>query len=97
MQAPLVGHPMHSNPNIVLGTQGPYPYPTHCSNCGTQVVSRTDGAIGAVTWVSAFVVSAIGGIFCCLCFVPFCLDVCKDVEHRCPSCNMYFGTHKRMC
>ncbi|KAI1281935.1 Lipopolysaccharide-induced tumor necrosis factor-alpha factor -like protein [Halotydeus destructor] len=96
MQAPMAGPPP-GNTVIVTSAQGPYPYPTSCSNCGSQVVTEVTPVTGAVTWISAFVISAIGGSLCCLCYIPFFVDSCKDAEHRCPNCKMYLGTHKRMC
>ena len=26
--------------------------------------------------------------------MPFCIDFCKDVEHRCPSCNNVVGVYR---
>ncbi|TWW69912.1 hypothetical protein D4764_18G0007180 [Takifugu flavidus] len=30
------------------------------------------------------------------CFIPFCIESCQDIMHRCPSCNRVIYIYKRM-
>lgn len=40
--------------------------------------------------------SFIFGSFFGCCLIPFCLDDCKDVLHRCPHCERFLGRFERM-
>ncbi|XP_003746428.1 lipopolysaccharide-induced tumor necrosis factor-alpha factor homolog [Galendromus occidentalis] len=66
-----------------------------CPYCGKLVVSQTTYQRGMLTYVASLVVGSLGGSLCCLCLIPCCSDDFKDVEHRCPACDGYFGTFKR--
>ncbi|EUB60350.1 lipopolysaccharide-induced transcription factor regulating tumor necrosis [Echinococcus granulosus] len=35
-----------------------------------------------------------GPLFCCL--IPLCCPPCKDVEHLCPICGRFLGSHQRL-
>jgi len=32
----------------------------------------------------------------CCCFIPFCIDGCKDVTHTCPNCQHVVGHYNRL-
>ncbi|XP_039469019.1 lipopolysaccharide-induced tumor necrosis factor-alpha factor homolog [Oreochromis aureus] len=65
-----------------------------CPYCHTSVVTKIEYKIGPYTWL----VCGLLAVFLCwpCCFIPFCVNDCKDVEHSCPSCNGIIHVHRRM-
>uniref|UniRef100_UPI001EAED75E lipopolysaccharide-induced tumor necrosis factor-alpha factor homolog n=1 Tax=Oncorhynchus gorbuscha TaxID=8017 RepID=UPI001EAED75E len=65
-----------------------------CPHCQVPVLTETTHTPGLFTWL------IFGALFCFLCMIfsclPFCVESCQDVEHRCPNCKTVIHIHKRM-
>ncbi|CAL8139176.1 unnamed protein product [Orchesella dallaii] len=66
-----------------------------CPHCKTEIQTKTDKKPGVVAWVSSGVLCFFGCWLGC-CLIPFCIDSCMDVDHKCPNCDAHLGTHKPM-
>ncbi|KAK3090159.1 hypothetical protein FSP39_009559 [Pinctada imbricata] len=90
--------------NVVVTGATPYlrnmmfrevPVATQCPFCQATITTSTSYETGTITWLVAGILLLIGlWLGCCL--IPFCLDGCKDVIHRCPNCNQVVGKYTRM-
>ncbi|XP_077979875.1 LITAF domain-containing protein-like [Glandiceps talaboti] len=97
---------MYSNNTVVVANQpaamtmvnvvnfGSSPVSMTCPHCRQQIVSSVYFEVGTMAWLICFFLWFVGA-WCC-CFIPFCMDSCKDAVHKCPSCNNHLGTYSRM-
>ncbi|KAJ3044243.1 hypothetical protein HK097_001550, partial [Rhizophlyctis rosea] len=66
-----------------------------CPNCNHEVTTKAKLEDGLCVWLSAGACLAVGCWLGC-CFIPFCVDELKDVEHHCPNCNALVGKNKKI-
>lgn len=71
------------------------PVPMQCPYCQATITTSTSYEVGTLTWIACFVVFIVGCWLGC-CFIPFCVDGCKDVVHSCPNCRQTVGRYDRM-
>lgn len=71
-----------------------FPVALTCPSCRAQIVSCVHYDVGTMAWL----LCAIMFIFSCwiCCFIPFCVDSCKDAIHTCPNCSVTLGVYRRM-
>ncbi|XP_035254409.1 lipopolysaccharide-induced tumor necrosis factor-alpha factor homolog isoform X2 [Anguilla rostrata] len=85
--------PAGSQVHLISGLSD-LPSQTQCPFCQTLVVSRTIPQPGLLTWLICGSLALVGCWPCCL--IPFCVDGCQDVEHRCSNCNNLLFVYKRL-
>ena len=71
------------------------PVNTQCPHCHAQVITATQYETGTFAWIICLVLCIVGCDLGC-CFIPFCVDGCKDVNHSCPNCRQTISRWNRM-
>lgn len=89
--------PSYPAPRVILeiGELPRHSAPTQCPFCRQYVTTEVTTKAGS----AAYIVCFISILFCCIagcCLLPFCLDRCKDVIHRCPKCRSHIQTCKKL-
>ncbi|XP_062610131.1 lipopolysaccharide-induced tumor necrosis factor-alpha factor homolog [Saccostrea cucullata] len=72
-----------------------WPVHTECPQCGSSILTSLEYEAGTLTWIMCFFLMFIG-LFLGCCFIPFCLDGCKDIAHICPNCKKEVGRYYRI-
>ena len=90
-QPPMVQEPVP--PTIIVTPQvGPDPSMMTCPSCRQTVVTRMEYEPSTRTHVMAGLCCLFGCWLCC--WMPYCMDSCRNGNHYCPSCGSYLGTYK---
>lgn len=74
---------------------GPYPMRVICPICNAHIMTETHSTPGLLTYVLSGALCFLAGYLLC-CLIPWCVRECKDIEHRCPSCQHKLGLFKRI-
>lgn len=77
---------------VIVGDLGKEPRRMNCPHCHAEICTRVKYREGATTHIAALLCCIIGGLLCC--WIPYCIDDCKDAVHECPNCNMQIGSSR---
>uniref|UniRef100_A0A914BXA0 LITAF domain-containing protein n=1 Tax=Acrobeloides nanus TaxID=290746 RepID=A0A914BXA0_9BILA len=65
-----------------------------CPYCQRQIMTKVSTTPSSTAWM-IFIICFITGFFFlipwCLCWIPFVMTSCMNIEHRCPNCNRCVG------
>ncbi|XP_077979999.1 lipopolysaccharide-induced tumor necrosis factor-alpha factor homolog [Glandiceps talaboti] len=86
----VVAQPVHTT---FVSTFGDSPTAATCTNCGQSIITKVEAEPNGMAWFWCILMFLFGFWLCC--FLPFCMDSCQDVTHRCPSCNKSLGQFRR--
>uniref|UniRef100_A0A8C1XZN2 LITAF domain-containing protein n=1 Tax=Cyprinus carpio TaxID=7962 RepID=A0A8C1XZN2_CYPCA len=65
-----------------------------CPHCMTDVITEIESIYGLLTWL---ICGSLVFFMCWLCcWIPFCVDACKDVKHTCPNCKKIIRIYKHL-
>uniref|UniRef100_A0A0X3Q988 Lipopolysaccharide-induced tumor necrosis factor-alpha factor homolog n=1 Tax=Schistocephalus solidus TaxID=70667 RepID=A0A0X3Q988_SCHSO len=84
-------------PAFVVATPtplGPQSTQVLCPTCRIMVFTEVSYESGFLAWICCFFIFILGGVWGC-CLIPFCIESCQDVYHRCPSCHGLLGVYSR--
>ncbi|KAL7059353.1 hypothetical protein AAHC03_013108 [Spirometra sp. Aus1] len=73
---------------------GPQSTQALCPTCRTMVFTEISYESGFLAWICCFFIFILGGVWGC-CLIPFCIESCQDVYHRCPNCHSLLGVYSR--
>lgn len=85
--------PAPAPPTIIVTPQvGPDPTMITCPSCRETVVTRMDYESSTRTHVMAGLCCLFGCWICC--WMPYCMDSCRNGNHYCPNCGSFLGTYR---
>ena len=84
MPAPV--QPLHLGPGSVMCV---------CPACHATITTTTVYEAGGLCWLVCLLLCIFGFVLGC-CLIPFCINDCKDVVHKCPNCNALIGKYTRL-
>ncbi|KAG9700008.1 hypothetical protein KCU95_g1063, partial [Aureobasidium melanogenum] len=72
-----------------LGSLGASSARVDCPVCKQTTSTRTQKKVGDRAYIWGAVLCVLTG---CLCWIPCCMDECKDTEHTCSNCGRPLAT-----
>jgi lipopolysaccharide-induced tumor necrosis factor-alpha factor len=74
---------------------------TSCPHCHADIATTVEYESGTMTWLVCGIIVLVGLLvfWCALlgcCFIPFCINDCKDVIHSCPACKQTLSRVRRL-
>jgi lipopolysaccharide-induced tumor necrosis factor-alpha factor len=77
---------------VLVAPFGFVPMRTTCPHCHSEITTAVEYEVGNYAWMICGIITLIGLFlaFCVLlgcCFIPFCMESCKDAVHICPNCR----------
>lgn len=84
MPAPV--QPLHLGPSSTMCV---------CPACHATITTTTVYEAGGLCWLICLLLCVFGFVLGC-CLIPFCINECKDVVHKCPNCNALIGKYTRL-
>lgn len=73
---------------------GPHSTRMVCSNCRKEITTNINKKPSSMAYISSLL-CCVFGCFWGPCLIPFCMDQCLNVEHKCPKCEVYLGQYIR--
>ena len=84
-----------AQPAVVLSQQfREVPVRMQCPACQADIMTAVGYDLGLLVWLLCGIMFLFGLWLCC--FIPFCIDQCKDVTHTCPNCQHVVGKYNRL-
>uniref|UniRef100_A0A672QK05 Cell death-inducing p53-target protein 1 n=1 Tax=Sinocyclocheilus grahami TaxID=75366 RepID=A0A672QK05_SINGR len=71
------------------------PVQTVCPHCQQPIITCISHDIGLTNTLICMFCFFVGCIAGC-CVIPFCMDGCKDIVHKCPKCRSHIKTCKKL-
>jgi len=66
-----------------------------CPSCHATITTTIIYEAGGLCWLLCIGLFIFGFCLGC-CLIPFCINDCKDVVHKCPNCNAMIGKYSRL-
>uniref|UniRef100_A0A2S2N7C6 Lipopolysaccharide-induced tumor necrosis factor-alpha factor n=1 Tax=Schizaphis graminum TaxID=13262 RepID=A0A2S2N7C6_SCHGA len=73
---------------------GPHSTRMVCSNCRKEITTKIYKKPSTMAYITSLL-CCVFGCFWGPCLIPFCMDQCLNVEHKCPKCEVYLGQYIR--
>ncbi len=83
-------HSHHSDDDEPPRAYGRTPMRIKCPNCSQKVTTDIEKKTSSKQWMFCCLL----GMFTSCCCLPFCIDSCWNIEHKCPNCQNVAGTNE---